>query len=217
MKKMRLSREEKALARRGAILEAALEAFIANGFAPTRMEDIARAAHVAKGTVYLYFADKNMLFEEAVRAAVGPLFAATRENIAGAPGPARAAIAQVVGGVLHGLLETRLRDVLRLLISEGLRFPHLVAFYHQEFLGPLFTVLRARLQRAAEQGELVSPALCEHPHLLLSPAIFGFVWQSLFGEVDPIDARAMLALHLDVLFTAPEGEGAGKALPPPRR
>ena len=203
-KKPRLSREEKAQAKRTAILEAALEAFIANGFAATRVEDIASTAHVAKGTVYLYFADKHMLFEEAVRAAVGPLFAETRKHIAGAPGPAKAAIAEVVCGVRHSLLQTRLRDVLRLLISEGLRFPHLVAFYHQEFLDPLFTVLRARLHRAAEQGELASPALCEYPHLFLSPVIFGFVWQSLFGEIEQIDASRMLALHLDALFALPD-------------
>ena len=82
-------------------------------------------------------------------------FAATRQGIADAPTTSglagKGAIGEVVGGVLHGLQETRLRDVLRLLISEGLRFPHLVAFYHQEFLGPLFTVLRARLRRSRRQ------------------------------------------------------------------
>jgi AcrR family transcriptional regulator len=48
---------------RGAILEAAEKAFSTEGFAATRMEDIAAAAGVAKGAVYHHFPSKETLFE----------------------------------------------------------------------------------------------------------------------------------------------------------
>src|SRR5947207_15299625 len=60
-------------ARREAILSAALAEFIARGFAATRLEDVARRAGVAKGTIYLHFKDKESLFEELIRSALVPL------------------------------------------------------------------------------------------------------------------------------------------------
>ena len=53
---------KKTEARREAILDAALEEFAAKGYAGARMEDIARRAGVAKGTLYLHFGDKEGLF-----------------------------------------------------------------------------------------------------------------------------------------------------------
>src|SRR5262249_25913952 len=59
--------------RRAAILAAALEEFAARGFAATRLDDVARRARIAKGTIYLYFRDKESLFQELVRAMLSPL------------------------------------------------------------------------------------------------------------------------------------------------
>ena len=53
--------------RRDAILAAALDEFAARGFAATRLEDVAKRADVAKGTIYLHFADKETLFQELIR------------------------------------------------------------------------------------------------------------------------------------------------------
>jgi len=57
--------------KRSRILEAAIQAFSRNGYHATRMSDIAKAADVADGTVYLYFAGKEELlstiFEDRMR------------------------------------------------------------------------------------------------------------------------------------------------------
>src|ERR671924_205121 len=44
------------------IMQSAMENFAQNGFDRTRMEDIATAAGLAKGTLYLYFKSKEDLF-----------------------------------------------------------------------------------------------------------------------------------------------------------
>ena len=62
--------------RRAAILDAALAEFAARGFADTRLDDVARHAGIAKGTIYLYFRDKENLFQELVRAKLSPLVGA---------------------------------------------------------------------------------------------------------------------------------------------
>ena len=58
----RMSREE----RRNAILDAATEVFAAKGFEATRMDDVARAASIAKGLLYKHFSSKDALFEALV-------------------------------------------------------------------------------------------------------------------------------------------------------
>src|SRR6185436_14978008 len=52
------------------ILEAALHVFGEQGFARTRLEEVAKRAGVSKGTLYLYFKSKEDLFREMARACV---------------------------------------------------------------------------------------------------------------------------------------------------
>src|ERR1700754_1475714 len=69
------ARAKRAAERRDAILAAALDEFSARGFAATRLDDVASRAGVAKGTIYLHFADKEALFQEIVRTMVVPIIA----------------------------------------------------------------------------------------------------------------------------------------------
>jgi AcrR family transcriptional regulator len=52
------SRAGRAAERRAAIVAAALDEFVARGFTATRLDDVAKRAGVAKGTIYLHFKDK---------------------------------------------------------------------------------------------------------------------------------------------------------------
>src|ERR1700761_2337359 len=67
------NRSERTAERRAAIVDAAMEEFVARGFAATRLDDIAKRAGVAKGTIYLHFKDKESMFEELIRTAIVPL------------------------------------------------------------------------------------------------------------------------------------------------
>src|SRR6478609_2833543 len=67
------NRAERAAERREAIIEAAMDEFIARGYAATRLDDVAKRAGVAKGTIYLHFKDKESMFEELIRIAIVPL------------------------------------------------------------------------------------------------------------------------------------------------
>ena len=53
-------------AKRRQIIEGARAVFLAQGFDAASMNDIARAAGVSKGTLYVYFKDKEQLFEAIV-------------------------------------------------------------------------------------------------------------------------------------------------------
>src|SRR5882724_350279 len=120
---------ERQAEKRSAILNAALDEFSASGFAATRLDDVARRAGVAKGTIYLYFRDKETLFQELVRVMVHPLVGA----ITTAPLqdlPIRAVLEMILEVFVKEILGTRRKDVLRLIIAEGPRFPVLAEFYY---------------------------------------------------------------------------------------
>jgi hypothetical protein len=68
------------------------------------------------------------------------------------------------------VFETRRKDVLRLIIAEGPRFPKLAEFYYHEVIERILAALRALLTRAVERGELPNDALVRFPQLLMAPA-----------------------------------------------
>src|SRR4029079_8281217 len=116
------NRAERAAERRQAIVEAAMEEFIARGFAATRLDDIAKRAGVAKGTIYLHFKDKESMFEEWIRTAIVPLVGRLH-----APPPPSGSIRDAVETFARVFIEeiatTRRGDIVRLIVAEGPRFP----------------------------------------------------------------------------------------------
>src|SRR5262249_25893214 len=108
--------------RRAAILAAALDEFAARGFAATRLDDVARRAGVAKGTIYLHFRDKESLFQELVRSMLSPLVG-TIEAAALRDLPIRAVVETIVDLFVNEIYGTRRKDVIRLIIAEGRAFP----------------------------------------------------------------------------------------------
>ena len=79
----RARRAEQGAEKRQLILAAALEEFSQRGFAATRLEDVAKRADVAKGTIYLYFSDKEALFQELLRAEISPVIGMLEVLLAG--------------------------------------------------------------------------------------------------------------------------------------
>src|SRR2546429_9566258 len=185
--------------RRAAILAAALEEFVARGFAAARLDDVARRARIAKGTIYLYFRDKESLFQELVRTMLSPLVG----TIEAAPlrdVPIRSVAEMIVDVFIKEIYGTRRKDVIRLIISEGPRFPKLAEIYYREGIARVLPVIRARLALAVERRELSRDALARFPQLLVAPALLAIIWNGLFRRFAPPGIRHLLRAPLDVLF-----------------
>ena len=197
--KPRGAREIRSAARRDAILSAALEEFSSRGYAAARLDDVAKRAGVAKGTIYLYFADKETLFQELARSMLTPLIGHI-ETLAAVELPFPILAERLVDVVSQELIGSRRKDIVRLIISEGTRFPAIADFYYREVLSRVFSALRQILQRALDRGELRHRGLVAFPQLLGAPVLVAMVWQSLFQKQAPLDIRAMLNAHLDILL-----------------
>jgi AcrR family transcriptional regulator len=72
--------------RQAGILDAARHAFAAHGFEKASVEEIARRAGVAKGTVYLYYPSKLAVYRAALRDGLAALLEELRRNVGRAQG-----------------------------------------------------------------------------------------------------------------------------------
>ena len=192
-------RAEQAAKRREAILSAALEEFSARGFATARLEDVARRAGVAKGTIYLHFRDKETLFQELVRAELSPVVAALEAAPVGDL-PLRVVAERLVTIFAREIFSTHRKDVIRLVLTEGPRFPAIAEFYYREVVERVMTVIRGLAERAVARGELPNDALVRFPQLLGAPGIVAIIWSGLFDRWARIDVEAFMHAYLDLVF-----------------
>jgi len=186
-------------ARRAAILDAALEEFTARGYEGARLDDVAKRAGVAKGTIYLYFADKEALFQDLVRSMVHPVLG-TLEHLREVDIPARMLVEGMLNTFVREILGTRRKDIVRLIFTEGTRFPAIAEFYHREVIARVLAIIRPILKRAAERGELPDDSLARFPQLIIAPGLVAIMWNALFEKYEPLDVPAMIRAHIGILF-----------------
>jgi len=191
----------KAAARRDAILDAALDEFSARGFAATRLDDVAKRADVAKGTIYLHFKDKECLFQELIRSKMAPVVG-TLEATFAADLPLRMVMDKAIDVFVREVYGSHRKHLIRLIISEGPRFPALAEFYYREVLSRILKSVRGLLRRALERGELADDTLIRFPQLIGAPGIIAIIWSGLFDRFEPLDVRAMMRAHFHRLLDA---------------
>ena len=194
------NRAERAAERRGAIIEAAMDEFIARGFAATRLDDVAKRAGVAKGTIYLHFKDKELMFEELIRTAIVPMI----NRLWGTPPQPGASVRDMVEGFAKIFIEevatTRRGDLVRLIVAEGPRFPEVADFYYREVVSRGLGGMRALIELGIARGEIQHKNLARFPQIMVAPALIAVIWQSLFSRHAPLDALEMFRVHLDLIF-----------------
>src|SRR6201989_2771253 len=193
------TRAGRAAERRAAIVEAAFDEFVARGFTATRIDDIARRAGVAKGTIYLHFKDKESMFEELIRTALVPLIGRMT-----APPPIGGSVREPIRGFAKNFIRevasTKRGDIVRLIVAEGPRFPAIADFYYREVVSRGLAGMRALIELGIARGEIHQKNLARFPQILIAPALIAVIWQSLFSRHAPLDALEMFRVHLDLIF-----------------
>jgi AcrR family transcriptional regulator len=185
--------------RRGAILKAALAVFAERGFAAARLDDVAARAGVAKGTLYLYFQSKEDLFEALIRTAVSPVLAQVGKMAAAPDMPPTRALEAFFALFETEVLGSDRKLLLRLIISEGARFPALAEIYYREVVSRGLELMGGLARRAAQDGTFATAAPARYPQLIVAPLLLAVIWDALFAKVDPLDVAGFLRSHLEVL------------------
>ena len=195
----RLRRVEPA-ARRQAILDAALSVFAEHGFEAARLDDVAERAGVAKGTLYLYFHDKEALFEELVRSAVSPVMERLSALAAAPDMPPRQAARSLFARVREGGARHQAQAAAAPRSSPRARAFRASPSSTTARSSPAGLPLIARWrERAAERGEFANDAAARFPQLIVAPLLMAVIWDGLFARIDPLDVAGFLRAHREVL------------------
>lgn len=154
---------------------------MADGYAATRIEPIARAASVSTATLYGWFPSKTVLFSAVIEDAATD-FATLMQGVQLDEGDARVQLARFARAYAHFMGDPFVRSVFRLVMAERPRFREVaMAFFErgrQDFGAPLIgalTTLKTRGELRIDKpswaaGHLMG--MIEHP-VFLMPLVTG--------------------------------------------
>ena len=184
------------------ILSAALEVFADRGFAATKLEDVARKAGVTKGTIYLYFANKEALFKALIRQTIVPVIAKGEAIAQAFTGRARDLFERLVREYWRLVGETALSSIPRLMIAEAGNFPELARFYYEEVVTRGHRLMEGVLDRGIKAGEFKKVDLAVATKLAMSPLMHAVVARKAFAHCMPeqFDVTGYLDTHIDLFL-----------------
>ena len=187
-------------ARPSELTAAALDLFVEKGFAATRLDDVAARAGVSKGTLYLYFDNKEALFKAVVEEGIVPLLAAAEQEMAEYEGASTDLLRRFLFGWWEQVGATRLAGIPKLVISEARNFPEVAQYYHDKVLVRGRGLLRTILQHGIERGEFKSLAIETAIDVIFAPLMMLVIWRfSLRSCGNETDPYVFLQTHFDLL------------------
>jgi len=164
-------------ARPGELLDAALDLFVDKGFAGTRLDDVAARAGVSKGTLYLYYANKEELLKAVVRANLVPLIDAFAGEIRGSDAPCAEQLRRFFRRWWEVVGATRYAGIAKLVVAESGNFPELARFFQEEVILPVMGVLGSIVARGIERGEFRTVDVEASVPLWMSPLVLRAIWE----------------------------------------
>lgn len=199
------------------ILEAAMTVFSRDGFRHATIQDVAQAAGVGKGTIYLYFTSKEELLERMLLSVLQSHRSRIEEVVTGG-GTVRVRLERLITVVLEGADRNRERFGFLLHGTAGMGedFKNKVLNFKSDITG----ILRSLVEEGIESGEIrpVNPMVLAH---LISGTMDSLAAARLWGpkEMSEIPGGAdwsgeTARLALDCLWrgaaaASPDGGGAG--------
>ncbi len=183
------------------ILDAAFFEFSRHGYAVTTLDQIAERAGVTKGTIYVYFANKEHLFISMVRAVKQTALDTVHDMFERHDGSTADLLRAQFSFIYQHIVEDkRRREVVRMLIAEAERFPELADRYHEEILSPCLDMLKQAIQRGIDRGEIRKSPIVDSPQVVFAPIVLVDQWMMMFGDRQPLDLKAYFDAHLDLVL-----------------
>ncbi len=183
------------------ILEAAFVEFSRNGYAVTTLDRIAERAGVTKGTIYVYFENKEHLFISMVRAVKKATLDTVQDMFERHDGSTADLLRAQFSFIYQHIVEDkRRREVVRMLIAEAARFPELADRYHEEILRPCLDMLQQAIQRGIDRGEIRKSPIVDSPQVIFAPIVLVDQWMMMFDDRQPLDLKAYFDAHLDLVL-----------------
>lgn len=159
------------------LLAAAIDLFVEHGFAATRLEDVARRAGVSKGTLYLYYANKEELFKAVVRESILPFLGRAELSVAEFDGHSADLLRSVVTNWSHQIGQSKASGLGKLMLAEAVNFPELATFYREEVMSRSVQMISSIVERGVSRGEFRHVDIPQMTQVLIAPMMMLNVWR----------------------------------------
>lgn len=180
------------------ILDAALAAFSAQGYADTRIDDIAQRAGLSKGGLYAHFDSKEAIFHALLQRSMR-LPALDVDAVLTGAATAQALAQRLLRPMYDAVQEPSLMALARVLLTEGHRLPPQVQDWRHRVYATLCAQLTLVLERGVAQGLLRPTVLTAVPGLVLSPLVHWMVQHISAGPEEWVDADQAYSIHVQLL------------------
>jgi AcrR family transcriptional regulator len=184
------------------LLAAALDLFVEKGYAATRLEDVAARAGVSKGTLYLYFTNKEELFKAVVRENVVPVLGEAEEIVDRFEGHSADLFREIALGWWERIGNTKLSGITKLMMAEANNFPEVTKFYYDEVISRGNAMIARMLERGVQRGEFRPIDIGNAVNIVCAPMVMLMVWKHSFSvcRPEPISPEAYLANFIDIFL-----------------
>jgi AcrR family transcriptional regulator len=199
-------------ARPAEIVTATAEVFAERGYAAARLDDVAHRAGVTKGTVYLYFKNKEELFKAIVREAVLPNVAEIEAMLPSYSGSVADLLRGVVPIAKRLLDDPRLGALPKILIGDSGNFPELARFYYRNVIRRVLALISGLLERGKQAGEFRADLdTSAAAPLVMAPLLMGALWKLVFERHAPgeLGLERMLDLHVETFLRGISARNGG--------
>ena len=189
-------------ARPAELLEAALELFVERGYSATRLEEVARRAGVTKGTMYLYFANKEALFKEVVRSTALPVVESVEQLVRAHEGSARDLVTLVLRRRWEAMVNGPVGGISKLMMSEAANFPEMARWFHSQIVSRVQDTMARVIEQGIERGEFRRVDAQRAAYLAAAPLLVAAMWNQSFGRCTalPFDKDSYLEGHLEMFL-----------------
>jgi len=182
------------------LLAAAIDLFVERGFAATRLEDVARRAGVSKGTLYLYFENKEELFKAVVRNSIVPVIGQAESSVAEFEGHSAELLRTVLMNWWGRVGASKVSGIVKLVMAEANNFPELAKFYQDEVINRGTRMISSMLERGIARDEFRAINVTQMTQVLMAPMLMLVTWKHSVGpcERGDLEPLAFLDSFLDM-------------------
>ena len=179
------------------------------GYAAARLDDVAARAGVSKGTLYLYFENKEELFKAVVRENLVSALAEAENYIERSTGSSRELLRAFILSWWERIGQTKLSGISKLMMAESGNFPDVARFYHDEVISRCNALIIGILERGIARGEFRSVDTVNANLVIVAPIVMLMMWKHSFHScrLEPISADDYLDCYLDLLINGLQSPG----------
>jgi AcrR family transcriptional regulator len=159
---------------------------------------------VSKGTLYLYFENKEELFKAVVRENIVERISAARDEVLAFEGSSADLLRSLVSRWWHEFGATQAGGISKLMMAESGNFPEITRFFLEEVIEPWHRLVGAVIERGIERGEFRPVAVETFVQVMTAPMVMLSLWKRSFGPCSsmPLDAERYIETLMEMALAS---------------